>query len=77
MAPTGHDRHRLDDVRIERALRQEVEPAQLACALCSNTSMNVAPMIFRFCSGSVTPGEPLEEQIAGVDEVERQVQLLA
>ena len=39
--------------------------------------MNVAPMTLRFCSGSVTPARRVEEQIGGVDEVERQLQLLA
>jgi hypothetical protein len=44
-------RDRLDDVRVERALRQEVEVAELL-RFSSKTSMKVAPMIFRFCSGS-------------------------
>ena len=34
-------------------------------------------MILRFCSGSVTPASRVEEQVGGVDEVERQLQLLA
>ena len=34
-------------------------------------------MIFRFCSGSVTPASRVEEQVGGVHEVERQLQLLA
>ena len=33
-------------------------------------------MILRFCSGSVTPGQPIEEQIGRVDELERQLQPL-
>ena len=39
--------------------------------------MNVAPMILRFCSGSVTPAKPIEEQIGRIDEIERQLQLVA
>ena len=34
-------------------------------------------MILRFCSGSVTPARRVEEQVGRVDEVERQLQLLA
>ena len=34
-------------------------------------------MIFRFCSGSVTPARRDQERVGGVHEVERQVQLLA
>ena len=36
--------------------------AELRRASASNTSMNVAPMILRFCSGSVTPASRVEEQ---------------
>ena len=38
--------------------------------------MNVAPMILRFCSGSVDAGQPVEEQRRRVDEHERQLQPL-
>jgi hypothetical protein len=48
------DRDRLDDVGIERALREKVDLPELR-RLLSKTSMNVAPMILRFFSGSVTP----------------------
>ena len=34
-------------------------------------------MILRFCSGSVTPASRVEKQIGRIDEVERQLQLLA
>ena len=44
----------LDDVRIDRALRQNSMPVSL-CASSSNTSMKRLPMILRLASGSVTP----------------------
>ena len=39
--------------------------------------MNVPPMIFRFCSGSVTPARRSRNRSRRVDEVERQLQLVA
>ena len=38
--------------------------------------MNVAPMIFRFCSGIGDAGEPIEKQLRRVDEHQRQLQPL-
>ena len=38
--------------------------------------MNTRPMIFRFCSGSVTPASRVEEALARVDRHERQVEHL-
>ena len=70
------DRHALDHVRIERALREEVERARASRPRASNTSMNAAPMIFRFCSGSVTPARRSRNRRRGVDEDERQAQAL-
>ena len=32
--------------------------------------MNVPPMILRFCSGSTTPGEPVQEEVAGAGHVQ-------
>ena len=49
------DRCRLDHVRIQRALPEVTRSRRARSPRCSNTSMNVAPMILRFCSGSVTP----------------------
>ena len=43
-------------------------------ASASNTSMNVAPMILRFRSGSVTPARRSRNSRGGVDEHERQLQ---
>ena len=54
--------------------RKSNEPSD--CARSSNTSMNVRPMIFRFCSGSVDAGEASQEQVAGVDGHDRHVQLV-
>ena len=45
-------------------------------ASASNTSMNVAPMIFRFFSGIGDAGEPVEKQRRRVDEHQRQLQPL-
>jgi hypothetical protein len=46
--------HGLDDVGIQRALREKLaRPARLVARL--KTSMNVRPMILRLRSGSVTP----------------------
>ena len=45
-------------------------------ASSSNTSMNVAPMILRFCSGIGDAGQPIEKQRRRVDEHERQLQPL-
>ena len=39
--------------------------------------MNSLPMIFRFCSGSVTPCELREEALRGVDVLELDVKILA
>ena len=68
----GPWRHRLDDVRIERALRQEPGAAEIRIffASSSKTSMNSPPMILRFCSGSVTPASLVEEARAGVDDAQ-------
>ena len=41
----------LDDVRVERALGQEVDLARASAASSSKTRMNSSPMIRRFCSG--------------------------
>ena len=49
------ERHRLDDVRVERSLRQELHVAQPRAPRRSNTSMKVPPMMRRFFSGSSTP----------------------
>ena len=38
--------------------------------------MNVAPMILRFCSGSVTPASRSRNRLGGVDEHQRQLQPL-
>ena len=70
-------RHALDDVRIERALRQEVELRRCSLAASSNTSMNSAPMILRFCSGSVTPASRAEEARRRVDHDQRQLHPVA
>ena len=48
---------RLDDVRIERALRQELDVADSWRASSSKTSMKVSPMIRRLRSGSVDAGQ--------------------
>ena len=45
----------LDDVGVERALGQEVDPAPSCAASSSKTRMNSSPMIWRFSSGSSTP----------------------
>ena len=44
-----------DDIRIERALRQEVNPRRFAPLPSSKTRMNSSPIILRFCSGSMMP----------------------
>jgi hypothetical protein len=48
------DRHGLDDVGIQRALREKFRLAR-ALRRGLKTSMNVLPMILRLRSGSVTP----------------------
>ena len=53
------ERHALDHVRIERALRQELRRRRSSSASRSNTSMNNLPMVLRFCSGSSTPSSAL------------------
>ena len=53
------NRHRLDHVGIERALREERRRPRSCFASSSNTSMKVTPMMRRFFSGSSTPGEVL------------------
>ena len=40
---------------------------ELAPRAASNVRMNSRPMILRFCSGSLTPGERGEELLARVD----------
>ena len=54
--------------------RKSNEPS--FCASASNTSMNAAPMILRFCSGSVMPASRSRNSVDGVDEHERQLQPL-
>ena len=46
-------------------------------ASCLNTSMNTWPMIFRFSCGSVTPVERRQEPLAGVDDVQVGLELVA
>ena len=46
-------------------------------ASASKTSMKVAPMVLRLASGSADAGEALEEQRAGVDVDQRDVEVAA
>ena len=48
------DRDALDDVRDTACPARGNRSRRARCARFSNTSMNAAPMILRFCSGSVT-----------------------
>ena len=43
----------------------------MLAASSSNTRMNFSPMMRRFCSGSVTPGQLGQEALGGVDVDER------
>ena len=70
------ERHALDHVGIERALREEVRAADLL-RFRSNTSMNRRPMILRFCFGVGDAGELAEEQLRGVDMDQRDVVVVA
>ena len=54
--------------------RKSNDPSFFASS--SNTSMNAAPMILRFCSGSVTPASRSRNRSDGVDEDQRQLQPL-
>ena len=63
---------RLDDVGVERALHEEAGVGRCPPAASSKTRMNSSPMVLRLSSGSVTPGEALEEPVGGphVDELD-------
>ncbi len=66
---TAARRVRLDHVRVQRSLHQELVLAAFAFPArrrqrSSNTSMNVCPMIVRFFSGSSTPSSVVEEDLA-------------
>ena len=67
----------LDHVGIERALGEEADVGELASASASKTSMKVAPMVLRLSSGSADAGELAEEQRAGVDVDQRDVEVAA
>ena len=49
----------------------------MVLASCLNTSMNTWPMIRRFSCGSVTPAERRQEALAGVDDVQVGLELVA
>ncbi len=55
--------------------RKSMSPSLRASV--SNTSMKVRPMLRRFSSGSVTPGERAQESIGGVDVHQVDVALVA
>ena len=71
------ERHRLDDVRIERALGEELRRRAAACASSSNTSMKVTPMIRRFFSGSVMPARRSRNSVAGIDRLDAEMEGVA
>ena len=58
---------RLDDVGIDRSLRQPLRAAAACAASRWNTSTNSLPMILRLASGSATPASCRGTSLAGVD----------
>ena len=79
----GLDRRRagaaagLDHVGVQRALDEEAARRRACAASSSKTRMNSAPIALRLASGSVTPGEPREEAVLGVDGDERHLEVVA
>ena len=64
---------RLDDVGVERALREEAVASSSSRGSSSKHPDELPPMILRLCSGSVTPAQAARKRSAGVhvDEVHR------
>ena len=62
---------RLDDVRVDRALRQEAARRASLLRLLSNTSTNMRPMILRLASGSVTPASAARKRASASTRITR------
>ena len=57
----------LDDVRVDRALREPVDARELRAPLRRTPSTNRPPMILRFFSGSFSPRSASRKRCLGID----------